>query len=82
MPWFIAENKKVLKNREADSTKKRPMVISIKRILVVDDEAEFVNPIYRHLKREGFIMDLTISVEEARRKIDDSAYWSPYYRIS
>ncbi len=73
MPWFIAETKKVLKNRETDSTKKQLMVVSIKRILVVDDEAEFVNPIYRHLKREGFLMDSAISVEEARRKIDDSA---------
>ena len=39
---------------------------------MVDDEAEFVNPICRHLKREGFLMDSAFSVEEARRKIDDS----------
>ncbi len=73
MAWFIAENKKDSKNREADSTKKQLMVVSIKRILMVDDDTEFVNPIYRHLKREGFLMDSAISVEEARRKIDDSA---------
>jgi DNA-binding NtrC family response regulator len=45
----------------------------IKRILVLDVEAEFVHTIIRHLKREGFIVDSAFDVEEARRKIDDSA---------
>ena len=48
------------------------MVKPINHILVVDDEAEFVNTINRHLKREGFIMDSASGVEEARRKIDAS----------
>ncbi len=48
------------------------MVKPINRILVVDDEAEFVNTINRHLKREGFIVDSASDVEEARRKIDAS----------
>ncbi len=45
----------------------------IKRILVVDFEAEFVHTIIRHLKREGFIVESAYDVEEAIRKIDDSA---------
>jgi len=60
-------------NRENDSTKKWLMFKPIKRILVVDDEAEFVHTIIRHLKREGFIVDSAYDVEEAIRKIDDSA---------
>jgi len=60
-------------NRENDSTKKWLMFKPIKRILVVDDEAEFVHTIIRHLKREGFIVESAYDVEEARRKIDDSA---------
>ncbi len=48
------------------------MVKPINHILVVDDEAEFVNTINRHLKREGFIVDSASDVEEARRKIDAS----------
>ncbi len=72
IPWFIAVNKKVLRNREADSTKKWLMARAIKRILMVDDEAEFVNTINRHLRREGFIVDSADDVEKARSKIDDS----------
>ncbi len=45
----------------------------IKRILVVANEVEFVHTIIRHLKREGFIVDFAYDVEEAIRKIDDSA---------
>lgn len=44
----------------------------IKRILVVDDEADFVHTINRHLKREGFIVDSVEDGNKARRKIDDS----------
>ncbi len=39
---------------------------------MVDEEAEFVNTIIRHLKREGFFMDSADGIEEARRKIADS----------
>lgn len=48
------------------------MVKPINHILVIDDEAEFVNTINRHLKREGFIVDSASDVEEARRKIEAS----------
>lgn len=37
------------------------------------NEVEFVHTIIRHLKREGFIVDSAYNVEEAIRKIDDSA---------
>ncbi len=49
------------------------MLKPIKRILVVANEVEFVHTIIRHLKREGFIVDSAYDVEEAIRKIDDSA---------
>lgn len=48
------------------------MAKTIKRILVIDDEVEFINTISRHLKREGYLMDSADGVEEAHRKIDDS----------
>jgi DNA-binding NtrC family response regulator len=48
------------------------MANPINRILVIDDDAEFVYPIIRHLKRESFIMDSAYDIEEARRKIDES----------
>jgi len=48
------------------------MANPINRILVIDDDAEFVYPIIRHLKRESFIMDSACDIEEARRKIDES----------
>jgi two-component system response regulator YesN len=57
------------------------MVKPINHILVVDDEAEFVNTINRHLKREGFIMDSASGVEEARRKIDASLYMQIRYDL-
>ncbi len=44
----------------------------IKRVLVVDDEADFVHTVNRHLKREGFIVDSAEDGKKARRKIDDS----------
>lgn len=65
--------KKILQTEKPIQQKKWLMLKSIKRILVVDDEAEFVHTIIRHLKREGFIVDSAYDVEEARRKIDDSA---------
>ncbi len=49
------------------------MLNPIKRILVVANEVEIVHTIIRHLKREGFIVDSAYEVEEAIRKIDDSA---------
>ncbi len=57
------------------------MVKPINHILVVDDEAEFVNTINRHLKREGFIVDSASDVEEARRKIDASLYMQIRYDL-
>ncbi len=57
------------------------MVKPINQILVVDDEAEFVNTINRHLKREGFIVDSASDVEEARRKIDASLYLKIRYDL-
>ncbi len=57
------------------------MVKPINHILVVDDEAEFVNTINRHLKREGFIMDSVSDVETARRKIDASLYLKIRYDL-
>jgi two-component system response regulator YesN len=57
------------------------MVKPINHILVVDDEAEFVNTINRHLKRDGFIMDSASGVEEARRKIDASLYMQIRYDL-
>ncbi len=57
------------------------MVKPINHILVVDDEAEFVKTINRHLKREGFIVDSASDVEEARRKIDASLYMQIRYDL-
>ncbi len=57
------------------------MVKPINHILVVDDEAEFVNTINRHLKREGFIMDSASDVEAACRKIDASLYLKIRYDL-
>ena len=48
------------------------MIETIKRILVVDDEPEFVNTIKRHLRREGFILDSASDGEEARLKIHNN----------
>jgi len=48
------------------------MVNPINRILVIDDQAEFIKAISRHLKREGFIIDSAYDTEVARRKIDGS----------
>lgn len=43
----------------------------IDRILIVDDEKEFVNSITRHLKREGFAPDTADNGAAACRKITD-----------
>ena len=48
---------------------KENMMEAIKRILVVDDEEEFVNTITRHLKRERFILHSARNGEDAREKI-------------
>lgn len=45
------------------------MIEAIKRILLVDDEAEFVNTVKRHLKRERFILHSAKDGEDARQKI-------------
>ncbi len=57
------------------------MVKPINRILVIDDETEFVNSINRHLKREGFTTDSACGLEEARRKIDDSVRMKIPYEL-
>ena len=51
---------KVLINRSGEFW----VVVEINRILVIDDDTEFVYPIKRHLKRESFIMDSTYDIEE------------------
>ena len=45
------------------------MFLHIKRILVVDDEAELKHAIIRHLRRNGFNMDSAVGTEDAKRKI-------------
>ena len=42
---------------------------NIKKIIVVDDEAEIVKTMIRHLKRKGFTLGSAREGEEARRKI-------------
>lgn len=48
------------------------MIELIKRILVVDDEAELVKTIVRHLKRNGFSLESSFNVLSAQQKIHDS----------
>jgi CheY-like chemotaxis protein len=43
---------------------------SIKRILVVDDEVEFVKSLRRHLRREGYSLEVAYDGLEACRKIE------------
>jgi len=45
------------------------MLKYIKRVLVVDEEAELKHSIIRHLRRNGFVMDSAFGDEDARRKI-------------
>lgn len=45
----------------------------IKRILIVDDEPEFVKTIRRHLRREGFVPESACDGKDARQKISDAA---------
>jgi len=47
-------------------------VEAIKRILVVDDEEEFINTVKRHLKRQRFILHSAKDGEDACQKIDAS----------
>jgi CheY-like chemotaxis protein len=42
----------------------------IKRILIVDDEPEFVKTIQRHLRREGFSLDTASDGKMARERIE------------
>jgi len=55
--------------QESNNQKKGPMIEFIKRVLVVDDEAEFVKTVERHLKREGFFLDSACDGNDARHKI-------------
>ncbi|MCK5544952.1 MAG: response regulator [Desulfobulbaceae bacterium] len=48
------------------------LIESIKRILVVDNEPEFARTIQRHLRREGFLSNVTYDKEDAVNKIEDS----------
>lgn len=48
---------------------------------MVDDEADFVHTINRHLKREGFIVDSAEDEIKARRKIDDSGQTETPYDL-
>jgi DNA-binding response OmpR family regulator len=41
----------------------------IKRILVIDEEAELKHSIIRHLRRNGFVMDSAFGDADAKRKI-------------
>ena len=45
------------------------MITRIKNILVIDDEKEFARTISRHLKREGFTVDIAFDAESAMEKI-------------
>lgn len=49
----------------------RDMAKTIERILLVDDEKEFVNAIKRHLTREGFSLDAAPDGEDACRKMGE-----------
>ncbi len=44
----------------------------IQKILVVDDEPEFIKTVTRHLKREGFSLDSACDGMKALKKIEDS----------
>jgi CheY-like chemotaxis protein len=48
------------------------MSADIKRILIVDDEPEFIKTVYRHLKREGFTIYCASDGLKARNKIEES----------
>lgn len=48
------------------------MMYSIKRILLVDDEVQFVNTLKRHLKREGFQLESAFDGVNACQKIENS----------
>lgn len=48
------------------------MTTFIEKILVVDDEPEFIKTVTRHLKREGFLLDSACDGVEAKQKIEDS----------
>ena len=45
---------------------------TIKQILIVDDEAEFVNTVRRHLRRKGFSTDSASDGKDACHKIQDA----------
>jgi len=49
-----------------------PMIEHIKRILIVDDEPEFLNSVKRHLGRENFSLDSASNGKEATKRIQDS----------
>ncbi len=45
---------------------------NIRRILIADDEVEFVNSVNRHLRREGFLLDSAYDPKIALNKIRSS----------
>jgi two-component system, NtrC family, response regulator PilR len=57
------------------------MTNAIERILVVDDEKEFVNTIKRHLTREGFCLDAASNGETACRKMGEKAIGEGRYDL-
>lgn len=48
------------------------MTTDIKRILIVDNEPEFINTVRRHLKREGFLLDAATDGLKAKEQIEQS----------
>ena len=48
------------------------MSADIKRILIVDDEPEFIKTVHRHLKREGFTLYSASDGRKAREQIEQS----------
>lgn len=44
----------------------------IRKILVADDEPEFIKTVTRHLKRKGFFLDSACDGMKAKQKIEDS----------
>lgn len=48
------------------------MTTDMKRILIVDNEPEFINTVRRHLKREGFLLDTATDGLKAKEQIEQS----------
>lgn len=54
---------------------------NIRRILIVDDEVEFVNSVNRHLRRKGFLLDAAYDRTVALKKIKASGYEGRQYDL-